>query len=201
MGAGCFQGAGDSFIAGALDYRLSPPCLRRPTSAGYPFSFMHWPTWTPRERAVLCFIVKDGSILLIRKKRGLGAGKINGPGGRIEPGETPREAVVRETREEIGVTPLGIEERGELQFQFTDGYSLHCIVFQARDLEGDLIETDEADPFWCAVDEIPYDGMWQDDRYWLPLMLEAKPFLASFEFDGEQMLSKEIEIREEFIRP
>ena len=37
---------------------------------------MDWTDWTPRERANLCFIIKDGSILLIRKKRGLGAGKI-----------------------------------------------------------------------------------------------------------------------------
>ena len=160
---------------------------------------MHWPTWIPRERAVLCFIVKNGQILLIRKKRGLGAGKINGPGGRIEPGETPREAVVRETQEEVGVTPLGLEERGVIQFQFTDGYSLHCVIFQASDLEGELIETDEADPFWCSVDEIPYDGMWEDDRHWLPLMLEGRPFKASFEFEGESMLSKVIEIREEFL--
>ena len=46
---------------------------------------MDWKNWIPRERANLCFIVKDGSVLLIRKKRGLGAGKVNGPGGKIEP--------------------------------------------------------------------------------------------------------------------
>ncbi|MEM4548010.1 MAG: NUDIX domain-containing protein, partial [Thermofilaceae archaeon] len=42
--------------------------------------------------AVLCFLLRDGEVLLIRKKKGFGAGKLVGVGGRIEPGETPEEA-------------------------------------------------------------------------------------------------------------
>src|SRR3954468_4301798 len=120
---------------------------------------MDWTNWQPRERANLCFIVKDGRILLILKKRGLGAGKINAPGGKIEPGETALESAIREAQEEIGVTPLEIEERGDLYFQFTDGYSLHCVVFLARDYEGELIETAEATPLWFDLAAIPYDEM------------------------------------------
>src|SRR5436190_2625437 len=122
-----------------------------------PFSLraMDWSTWQPRERANLCFIVKDGKVLLIRKKRGLGAGKINGPGGKLEPGETAHDAAVREVQEEIGVTPLELEDRGELHFQFADGYSLHCAVFVATDLAGEPAETAEATPFWVAVDDVP----------------------------------------------
>ena len=60
------------------------------------------PNWRPQERGVLCFIVKEGRILLIEKKRGLGAGKVNGPGGRIEKGETAEQAAVRETQEYRG---------------------------------------------------------------------------------------------------
>lgn len=161
---------------------------------------MNWKNWEPRERANLCFIVKDGRALLIRKKRGLGAGKINAPGGKLEPGEGALEAAIRETQEEVGVTPLDLEERGTLHFQFTDGYSLHCTVFLAPDYEGDPIETPEADPFWVPVDQIPYDQMWEDDQYWLPLMLEGKTFTAFFTFEGESMLTKEVEIRQEYIR-
>jgi hypothetical protein len=47
-----------------------------------------WPRWTSVDRTTLLFVVAGGRILLIRKKRGLGAGKINGPGGRIEDGES-----------------------------------------------------------------------------------------------------------------
>ncbi len=158
---------------------------------------MDWKNWTPRERANLCFILKDERLLLIRKKRGLGAGKINAPGGKIEPGETAHEAAIRETQEEIGVTPLGVEPRGELSFQFADGYSLHCVVFLAHDFTGEPIETDEATPCWFALHALPYAEMWEDDRHWLPLLLEGHRFTGFFEFDGEVMLSKELQIRAE----
>ncbi|MGD2110491.1 MAG: NUDIX domain-containing protein, partial [Phycisphaerae bacterium] len=62
-----------------------------------------WSTWRPRQTATLLFVIRAGEILLIRKKRGLGAGKINGPGGRVDPGETPREAAIREVQEELHV--------------------------------------------------------------------------------------------------
>ena len=153
---------------------------------------MDWTNWIPRERANLCFVVKDGRVLLIRKKRGLGAGKINGPGGKIEPGETALEAAIRETQEEIGVTPLAVQERGVLHFQFTDGYSLHCTVFVATDFEGEPIETIEATPFWFAFDAIPFSEMWEDDQHWLPHVLAGKRFVAWFEFDGDRMLSRDL---------
>jgi 8-oxo-dGTP diphosphatase len=68
-----------------------------------------WATWQPRQRASLCFIVREEKILLIHKKRGFGAGKINGPGGKIDPGETPLESALRETFEELVIKPLGAE--------------------------------------------------------------------------------------------
>ncbi|MFP6630384.1 MAG: NUDIX domain-containing protein, partial [Myxococcota bacterium] len=58
-----------------------------------------WQAWTPSEYGTLCFVIRDGRILLIRKKRGLGAGKIVGPGGRVEPGETPLACAIREVQE------------------------------------------------------------------------------------------------------
>ncbi len=61
-----------------------------------------WEKWAPKDRAVLTFIRCEGRLLLIVKKRGLGQGKVNAPGGRLEPGETPEQAAVRETREEVG---------------------------------------------------------------------------------------------------
>jgi len=153
-----------------------------------------WATWKPTEYATLCFIMCDGQILLIRKKRGLGAGKINGPGGRIEKNETARASAIRETQEEIGVTPTGVEQVGELFFEFLDGYKLHVAVFAASGLEGELRETPEAKPFWAKLDRIPYDGMWQDDPYWLPLLLARRAFRGFFVFDHETLLSHRIDL-------
>ncbi len=148
-----------------------------------------WNDWQPAMRASLCFVQRDGKILMIRKKRGLGAGKINGPGGRLESGETALDAAIRETEEEVGVTPLNLIQRGELHFQFTDGLALHCVVFVAEGCLGDEIETEEAIPYWMEPSAIPYHDMWADDAYWMPGMLEGKSFKGYFHFDGEVMLS------------
>src|SRR6187402_3488909 len=92
-----------------------------------------WSTWVGEMPATILFIIQDGKILLIEKKRGLGAGKINGPGGKIDPGETSLEAAVRETFEEVCVTPLGVLQFGELFFEFRDGLLLHGAIFRAND--------------------------------------------------------------------
>lgn len=154
--------------------------------------FKPWPEWRPTEHATLCFVIRGGDILLIRKKRGLGAGKMNGPGGRLEPGETAVQAAIRETQEELGVTPVDPQYRGELHFQFADGYGLHCAVFTASDCLGDAIETDEAIPHWTPLEAIPYHEMWEDDAHWMPGMLAGKNFRAFFCFDGESMQNQEI---------
>jgi 8-oxo-dGTP diphosphatase len=134
-------------------------------------------------QASLCFIIQDGRVLLIRKKRGVGAGKINGPGGKVEPGETMLESAVRETREEIGVTPLDLELRGELFFDFVGSHRVHCGVFLARGFAGEPIETDEAIPTWRATTAMPYDEMWEDDRVWFPLLLAGKCFRGGASVD------------------
>lgn len=157
------------------------------TPAGLDFT-IDWSAWTPVDTAVLTFIRCGGKLLLILKKRGLGQGKFNAPGGRLEAGETPAQAAVRETQEEVGLTPLGLHLAGQLDFAFTDGYSLRCHVFTAEASEGTLAETDEADPFWCDESDIPYGRMWADDRLWIPLMLHGRLFEAQFVFDGDLML-------------
>ncbi len=153
---------------------------------------INWATWKPKEHATLLFVIRDGQILLIRKKRGLGAGKINGPGGRLEPGETPLEAAVRETREELGVDAVSPSLRGELHFQFVDGYSLLCSVFTATDCIGEAIETPEAVPLWTPLGEIPYHEMWEDDARWLPGVLDGGTFRGYFVFEEDKMLSNEV---------
>lgn len=159
---------------------------------------MDWSHWIPRERANLCFILNGEQVLLIRKKRGLGAGKINAPGGKIEPGETALASALRETHEEVGVVPLQPEKRAELFFQFADGYSLHCSVFLAAGCLGEPVETAEAAPFWQSRDAIPYEEMWEDDRHWLPLLLAGERLRGYFTFDGDQMKTREIELGADF---
>ena len=151
-----------------------------------------WDSWTGEILATLMFIIKDGQILLIEKKRGLGAGKINGPGGKIDPGETALEAVIRETQEELHVTPHAPRKLGELQFSMSDYPDILCHVYRSDDWTGTPTETDEAVPVWTALEEIPYHRMWEDDQHWLPLLVSEQSFRGRFVFEGERMLWKEM---------
>lgn len=155
-------------------------------------------SWQPNMVANLVFMLNSAErqILLIHKKTGLGKGKINGPGGKLEAGETALESAVREMQEELHVTPLDLEEMGILNFQFVDGLALHCTVFRGFEFQGEPTETREAKPEWFSYDDIPYHRMWADDIYWLPHMIEGKKFDAWFHFDEEKILSQLIEWRE-----
>ena len=157
-----------------------------------PAPTIDWSTWQPQMLATLLFIFRDGEVLLIRKKRGLGAGKINGPGGKIDPGETPEQCAVREVEEELHVRALGVEEIGLLRFQFADGLGLKCYVFRADAHTGDAAETDEAIPLWTRLEAIPFDEMWADDRLWFHHLIARERFTGNFEFDGDTMLSAEV---------
>jgi len=147
-----------------------------------------WARWEPRDRATLLFVVQAGRVLLIHKKKGLGAGKINGPGGRLEPGETPRACAVREVQEELCITVADPEWRGRLHFQFKDGYSIRGDVFLGTRYSGEPAETMEAIPLWFDLAAIPYERMWADDPLWLPGMLAGRRFIGRFIFDGDRMV-------------
>ena len=153
-----------------------------------------WENWNPVTVATLMFVIRDGRILLIHKKRGFGKGKINGPGGKLEPGETPEQCAIRETQEELCITPTGVEFVGELHFQFTDNNSIHGYVYTATGYEGEPTETDEADPIWCEIDKLPFENMWEDDPTWFPYMLEGRRFSGRYIFDDDRMLDAVIDL-------
>ena len=156
-----------------------------------------WENWKFTEQAVITYIRKDGKVLLINKKKGLGAGKVNAPGGRIEPGEMPVETSVRECQEEVGVTPVDPVYMADLYFIFKNGHSIRGFVFYAEDYEGEIIETDEAEPFWAEDGRLPYDKMWSDDEIWLPKVLAGEKVSGRFIFDDETMLSGNVESKED----
>ena len=157
-----------------------------------PVAEINWATWTPEEVATLMFVIQEGSVLLIRKKRGLGAGKINGPGGRLEGNETPKECAIRETQEELLINPINVRSAGELFFHAEDMPRIHGHVFVATDFEGTPSETDEAIPHWFLFDNIPFDEMWDDDRLWLPRVLKGESVRGYFTFIEETLLDHEI---------
>jgi len=151
-----------------------------------------WDTWKARDPATLVFVIRDGKILLINKKTGLGKGKVNGPGGKVEPGESPRAGAVRECQEELAITVSELQYCGQHRFQFVDGYSIHVWVYRTSEYEGIPTESIEAAPLWVPLDEIPFELMWEDDRLWLPMVLRGELFQGRWVFDGDRMLDYEL---------
>ena len=157
-----------------------------------------WQNWSHQEDCTLLFIRQADQVLMIRKKRGLGAGKINGPGGHIEAGETPLECAIRETEEELCITPRGVKPAAELFFHAEDADAMpriHAFVFIASDYAGQPTETAEAIPIWFNVADIPYNEMWEDDKFWLPQALAGKYLHGWFSFKAEALLDYRVECR------
>ena len=147
-----------------------------------------WSRWQAVDQATLVFVLRGHEILLIDKKRGLGKGKVNGPGGKLDPGESIEACAIRECREELSIEVSELQCMGQHRFQFTDGYSIHCWVYRTEHFAGTPTESEEAAPRWTPVDAIPYERMWEDDRIWLPLLLRGQPFEANWIFDDDRML-------------
>ena len=152
-----------------------------------------WANWPAEMPATLVFVVDGDRVLLIEKQRGIGAGKVNGPGGKIDPGETPYECAVREVEEELCITVKDARKMGELFFDMSTMPNIHCHVFVANAYEGTPTATAEAIPMWTPIAEIPYDRMWDDDQFWLPQMLSGQQFIGKFIFDDETILWKDVQ--------
>ena len=134
----------------------------------------------------LCYVINNkGELLLQRKARGFGQGKWNGPGGKIEKGETPEESVKREIKEETGLVIKNLEKAGELEFIFTCNpeWNNYCYVFICREYEGEPKDTGEGKLKWFKKEDIPLDKMWDDDQYWLMEALSGRQIKKRFYFD------------------
>ena len=143
--------------------------------------------------------VSGARLLLGLKKRGFGAGKMNGFGGKLEPGEGVRAGALRELREECGLTvepPSAAALVGHLSFTFEDSpEALSVSVFRApaSAAAGALRESEEMAPQWVSAAALPYDRMWADDAHWLPLLLAGKRFVGAFAFRGDTLLRQRLD--------
>ncbi len=152
-------------------------------------------------KVTLSAVTPYARLLMGMKKRGFGAGKWNGFGGKIEIGETPRAAAIREMREESGIEldDSSLSKRAVLLQEFErDGSTpsassqpmMEIHVYLAEQYSGSLVESEEMRPAWCDVRDLPYASMWADDEHWYPVLLseEAPRFKAHFLFRGESKL-------------
>lgn len=120
-------------------------------------------------------------------RRGVSAGKWNAPGGKLEVGETPTENAIREVREETSLRIINPMSCGKIEFYMSGGETLDYLVhvFLAKRFSGRPKSSVEGRVRWFDVKKVPYARMWDDDRYWLPLLLNGVKFNARFFYDRE----------------
>jgi 8-oxo-dGTP diphosphatase len=146
-----------------------------------------------KAKVTLLFLRQDDRILLAMKKRGFGVGKWNGVGGKVDADETYEHAAVRECEEEIGVTPKNIRFCGELHFLDLPHVDHYCFVYETYDWDGEPHETEEMRPQWFNNNDIPYEQMWVDDKYWIPKLLVGTPFRGKVVVEDDELKECTIE--------
>lgn len=134
------------------------------------------------KEATLAIIVQDGKVLLGFKKKGeIGSQTLNGPGGKTEPGETAAECVVRETREEVGITldPAHLEEIALITFYHDSVPDFRVRVFYTNTFAGEPTETADMIPGWYDTHDLPFDKMLESDREWFAKATRGEHFSAN----------------------
>ena len=157
--------------------------------------------------ATVCFLRKGDEVLLAIKSRHIGEGCWNGYGGGIEFGEKPKEAAVRELKEETNgviALPEDLEKIAEIDFHNTksDGRNFVCKVhfYTVNKWQGEAEGTEEMlNPTWFDIDNLPLEKMMIADKKWLPIALggrkiKAAPKLGPF----QKELLEDFEIEEVF---
>ncbi|MDP1706671.1 MAG: 8-oxo-dGTP diphosphatase [bacterium] len=142
----------------------------------------------------LCMVHQSPRLLLGMKKRGFGAGRWNGFGGKLAEGETIEEAARRELKEESGLEAIDLEPVGLIDFEFQGNPEiLNVHIFRCEKFSGEPVESEEMKPQWFEEKDIPFSEMWPDDIFWVPLFLAGKKFKGRFLFgEGDSILEKEL---------
>jgi 8-oxo-dGTP diphosphatase len=145
--------------------------------------------------ATLCYIKHHGKTLMVyrnKKPNDIHEGKWNGLGGKFEPGETPEECVIRELREESGLTIQKPKLCGLLMFPNFMGNDWYVFVFTAIDFTGELIDSPEGRLEWIPDEEVSNLNLWQSDHIFMPWLEDGKFFSAKFEYEGDVMKSYDV---------
>lgn len=146
--------------------------------------------------ATLCYVRRDGCTLMIhriKKQNDMHAGKWNGLGGKLEPGETPEECAVREVFEESGLTAHNPELRGFLTFPgFANDEDWYAFVFVIREFSGELIDSPEGVLRWIPDDDLLSLPLWAGDRVFIPWLAQDPFFSGKFVYQSGELVGHSV---------
>ncbi len=130
----------------------------------------------------LCYLERDGNYLMmhrIKKEHDINEGKWIGIGGHFEPGESPEECLLREAKEETGLTLTSWRFRGLVTFTSDDSPTEYMCLYTADAWEGELLEDcREGILKWIPKKEVTNLRLWEGDRVFLELLTEDAPFFS-----------------------
>jgi len=146
----------------------------------------------PDKVMTLCFVHNDSQVLLARKKSRLGAGLLNGYGGKVREGKDIESEAKRELKAESGLRAAKMRKIGVVQFEFLDNgklFECHYYLVDIADCKGQSKETKEmGPPEWYKRDKdsIPYSQMWSGDKLWFPYFIAGQDFHGWILYDNAE---------------
>ena len=129
----------------------------------------------------LCYIQKDNSYLMLHrvtKKNDINHDKWIGVGGHFEEGESPEDCLLREVREETGLTLESFKFRGIVTFLSDDDPAEYMCLYTADKFSGNMIKCDEGTLEWVPLGKIEELELWEGDKIFLRLLKENAPFFS-----------------------
>ena len=143
-------------------------------------------------QTTLCYVLKEDKVLMlhrVKKKNDVNKDKWIGIGGKFEGNESPDECLLREAKEETGLTLTSWKCRGIITFLPNEPFEgEHMYLFTADEFEGELKTCDEGDLQWVSRDFLDQLPKWEGDQIFLDLLWQDAPFfLLKLCYDGDKL--------------
>lgn len=140
----------------------------------------------------LCYIEKDNKYLMLHRVK-----KVNdenhdkwiGVGGKFEPGESPEDCLLREVKEETGLTLKQYDFRGIVTFVSDEWGTEYMHLFTATEYEGEVRTCDEGELLWVPKADIEKLNLWEGDKVFFRLLEESKDFFSlKLRYEGDTLV-------------
>lgn len=142
--------------------------------------------------STVCYIEKEGKYLMLhrtKKKNDINEGKWLGIGGKFKDKESPEDCIIREVKEETGLTLNSVSLRGILTFINTICETEYIYVFTSNDFTGNLIECNEGELKWVEKEKVTSLNLWEGDKIFVEKIKEESPFFTiKYVYDGDTLL-------------
>ena len=143
-----------------------------------------------RNMTTLCYIEDKSRYLMlhrVKKENDINRDKWIGVGGKFEPWESPEDCLLREVREETGLTLTNYSFRGIVTFLCDGDEALYMCLYTADGFEGDMLpDCAEGNLEWVEKDRVPTLELWEGDRIFFRLLEENHKFFSlKLRYEGD----------------